>query len=429
MLILAAGLLQAGPYDWHALPFGGAGFVCGVITCPSQKGVIFARTDVGGAYRWNPQDQSWTQLLDWVAENEKGYLGVESLAVDPSAPKRVYLLAGTAYWDHGKSAILRSEDSGATFEVIDTTAQFKAHGNGMGRQNGERLAVDPHNGKILLVGTRRDGMFRSSDYGRTWAAVASFPVKTTGNDNGICFVLFDPRSGQKGQATPVIYAGVSTKGQNVFISKDAGKTWQPIPGLPADLMPQRASLASDGTLYLTYGSEAGPWNTQKGGVWKLDTRTLKSVAITPAGYETRPFGGITVSAGDPKRIACSTINTWLDQRRIRGQVLSQHERRRNMAGSRREKGQRGSALAHPGLRDPLGRLHRVRSVRSPGAIRHVRQRRLPDEEHGLRSDLDFHSRRPRGNRASRHGLPRGRASPDSRRGLRRVLVHEHLRLR
>ena len=46
------------------------------------------------------------------------------------------------YFNDGKTAILRSEDYGQTFSIVDATAQFKANGKWMGRQNGAKLIVD-----------------------------------------------------------------------------------------------------------------------------------------------------------------------------------------------------------------------------------------------------------------------------------------------
>ena len=34
---------------------GGGGFVTGLIACPTEKNLFFARGDVGGAYRWNEE--------------------------------------------------------------------------------------------------------------------------------------------------------------------------------------------------------------------------------------------------------------------------------------------------------------------------------------------------------------------------------------
>lgn len=44
---------------------GGGGFVPNIIFNPSQKGLAFARTDIGGAYRLN-SDDTWTPLTDFA---------------------------------------------------------------------------------------------------------------------------------------------------------------------------------------------------------------------------------------------------------------------------------------------------------------------------------------------------------------------------
>ena len=83
---------------------------------------------------------------------------------DPSDPRHVYLACGT-YTNPSTPnvSILRSDDSGHTFQRTDVP--FKFGGNEDGRGNGERLVVDPHDGRILYLGTRHDGLWRSQDYG------------------------------------------------------------------------------------------------------------------------------------------------------------------------------------------------------------------------------------------------------------------------
>ena len=51
-------------YTWKNVKIGGGGgFVPGIVFNPSQKGLAYARTDIGGAYKLNPDD-SWTPLVD-----------------------------------------------------------------------------------------------------------------------------------------------------------------------------------------------------------------------------------------------------------------------------------------------------------------------------------------------------------------------------
>ena len=66
----------------------------GIIGCPGQQNLFYAKTDVGGAYRWDEATQSWIPLLDWNSQNQTTYQGVESFAIDPQDPSKLYILAG-----------------------------------------------------------------------------------------------------------------------------------------------------------------------------------------------------------------------------------------------------------------------------------------------------------------------------------------------
>ncbi len=149
---------NAESYQWKNLSMGGGGFVSGLITSKQEQNLMYCRTDVGGAYKWNAATSTWKPLLDWASATQSEFYSVESIAIDPHATNKVYMFVGINYFDNGKTAILKSDDYGQTFTTIDVTSQFKAHGNGMGRSNGERLQVDPNLGSTLYVGTRYNGL-------------------------------------------------------------------------------------------------------------------------------------------------------------------------------------------------------------------------------------------------------------------------------
>ncbi len=304
-------------YNWGNVAIGGGGFVSALITSKNEQNLMYARTDVGGAYRWDTAGNKWIPLLDWVSESESGYLGTESLAIDPQAPNKLYILAGISYFNNGKTAILRSSDYGKTFSVVDVTAQFKAHGNGMGRQTGEKLMVDPNNGNILFCGTRWDGLFKSTNAGLNWSRVSALDVTTTPNENGVSFVVLDKSSSTTGTATKTIFVGISRSGTNLYRSNDGGATFTAIAGAPTTYMPHRAVLAADGNLYITYGNGAGPhghWSLSEeamdnGQIWKYNTMTGAWTNITPSGI-SRAFGGISVDPNNSNRIVATTINAY-----------------------------------------------------------------------------------------------------------------------
>ena len=74
---------------------GGGGFVPGIVFNPSHKGLAYARTDIGGAYRLkNDGSHEWEALQDGVDGTNWGDWYVDSIATDPIEVSRVYLFTG-----------------------------------------------------------------------------------------------------------------------------------------------------------------------------------------------------------------------------------------------------------------------------------------------------------------------------------------------
>ena len=103
---------SAEKYEWGNVRFDGGGFVSAVMFHPKAENLLYARTDVGGIYRFDFQNKTWIPLMDFISENDKGLYGTEAFALDPNDPKRIYVLAGTGYFSKGRTAVLRSEDFG-----------------------------------------------------------------------------------------------------------------------------------------------------------------------------------------------------------------------------------------------------------------------------------------------------------------------------
>ncbi|WP_367618579.1 hypothetical protein [Paenibacillus andongensis] len=100
---------------------GGGGYIPGIIFNPKQKDLIYMRTDIGGAYRWNPETSSWIPLLDSAGWEDWDKMGVDALATDPVDPNKVYAAVGmyTNSWDPHNGSILRSDDQGNTWKSTE----------------------------------------------------------------------------------------------------------------------------------------------------------------------------------------------------------------------------------------------------------------------------------------------------------------------
>ncbi len=302
----AASTLHRERYVWRNVAIVAGGFIPGIVFHPKVRDVAYARTDIGGAYRWDAPAQRWIPITDVFGPDDWNLLGIESIALDPADANRVYLAAGT-YTNNwaGNGAILRSTDQGRTWARTDLP--FKNGGNEDGRSMGERLAVHPKRSNVLFFGTRRNGLWKSSDSGATFAKVASFPAPENKSGVGIGFVVFAPNGD--------IYAGVADKDTNLYRSKDDGATWQVVTGGPQGWYPHHGVFDASGTLYLSYGNGPGPNGMSDGGVWKFDSGAQKWTDITPVkpnqnGAPGFGYAGLTLDAQHPGTVMAATMDRW-----------------------------------------------------------------------------------------------------------------------
>jgi len=317
-----AAVARAEPYAWRNVRIDGGGFVPGIVFNRTEKNLIYARTDIGGAYRWNQASQSWTPLLDWVGQSDWGYNGVVSIATDPVDTNRVYAAVGmyTNSWDPNNGAILRSIDRGNTWQIAKLP--FKNGGNMPGRGMGERLAVDPgDNRNVYYAAEGGNGLWRSTDYGANFSRVTAFPnagdyVQDPSDPNGylsqnqgLTWVTFDETSRD-------VFVGVADKQNPVYRSSDGGATWARIPGQPTGYIAHKGVYDSvNHLLYVATSDTGGPYDGGKGQVYRLDTRTGTWTDVSPVPVNDTYFGysGLTVDRQHPGTlIVASQISWWPD---------------------------------------------------------------------------------------------------------------------
>ena len=293
-------------YTWNNVVIRGGGFVSGLLFHPTRRHLLYARTDVGGAYRWEQDTGTWTPLNDALGMDDSQLTGVLSFAVDPTDDRRLYLACGQYLPSWARTAaILRSSDRGATW--ARTELPIKLGGNADGRAAGERLQVDPNKPSTLLLGTNQNGLWKSTDSGATWARLATF------TPSGVTFVLFDARSGGAGAETPTLYAGVDSLSASLYRSTDGGATWAPVAGAPTGLIPNHADFDSAGMLYLSYANHLGPNGMTTGAIWKFNPGSGAWTNIsprTPTASDTFGWGAISVGKTGPGILVATTNDRW-----------------------------------------------------------------------------------------------------------------------
>ncbi len=356
----AFGQANAAGYTWGNVNTGaGGGYIPDIIFNPSQQNLVYARTDIGGAYKWNSTTGIWAPLMDFTTWANWGHLGVESLATDPVNPNNLYIMTGmyTNSWDPNNAALLISNNQGATFPTT-VTMPFKAGGNMPARNMGERLAIDPNLNSTLYFAARSgNGLWKSTNSGLTWSQVTSFPQPGTyavlpgdtysGDIIGPVWVVFDPRTGSSGSATQTIYVGVAQPdGTNIYVTTNGGTTWSALAGQPTctltgtqttgtvactngaswsvasdapapGFLPQHAALDTvNGYLYITYSNGAGPYDGLMGDVQRYTTATgawtevAPVVPTTTSGADYFGYCGLTIDKQVPTTLMVSAFNSW-----------------------------------------------------------------------------------------------------------------------
>lgn len=314
-------------YTYGRLQIGGGGFVSGLLSVPGK--LKLARTDVGGAYKWDASNCEWKQMFNFVSENNVGLLSVEAMAVDPQNTDNMYFLCGCMYYSSQLTAIVYTKDGGKTFKTAEVSnIPLFVHGNGDGRNAGERIAVDPNNSDIIYCGGRvGTPLIMSTDGGKTWNKVSSFPdvytssttwpswgsttYPTTANANGVCAVAFDGDKTSGGK-TSRIYVGVSTTGDNVYMSEDGGSTWKSVT-INSNLMPVRMKVV-DGELLITMADKC--WGASSGKIYRYNPTTGSATDISAT---TSACSDIIVKPSDHNYMITSTNNTWVPQAWDNGQ--------------------------------------------------------------------------------------------------------------
>ncbi|MGD0770192.1 MAG: hypothetical protein ABSB42_18575, partial [Tepidisphaeraceae bacterium] len=305
-------LLSSANYAWNDVAIGAGGFVDGIFYDPHNPNVMYARTDVSGLYKSVNDGASWTELLHWTGGNGNGgSSGVLSFAIDPENSNDIY--ADTGFGNDG--SVLYSTDAGATWGV--TQLSIYVGGNDDGRGAGERIAVDPYDSNIIMLGSSANGLWESTNAGHSFSQVTS--ISTTAS---IDSVVFDPNGGTAGNPTQEIFLGENStsSGTNLLETTNGGTSWSQVTGtgaVPTGWLVNRAVMASDGNLYVAYANDQAPTEPTNGGIMRYKTSTGVWTNVSPvvpqraaAPYDDFGYCGIALDPNSPTTLVVTSLDRY-----------------------------------------------------------------------------------------------------------------------
>ena len=201
-------------YEYKNLPIPGGGYVTGFLYHRKKKNLLYARTDIGGAYRYDAGEQKWVSLIPHVTMRDLSETFPIAMALDDENPAMLYIACGVNAEKSGVLAI--SEDYGEHFRY--ERIPVMVHGNLNGRGTGERLITDRKNPRKLYYASQREGLWTTENQGREWRRLSALP------EEHLAFVT------QVGSALLVSTAGVTgmdrgrnRRGHSLYVSYDDGE--------------------------------------------------------------------------------------------------------------------------------------------------------------------------------------------------------------
>lgn len=307
--------------NYRNLPIPGGGYVTGFAFHPKQPGILYARTDIGGTYRFD--GGRWHSLIDHVRGDDLAETYPIAIGLDDNAPDRLYIISGVNGEKEGLLSI--SEDRGGhfTYQKVPTPV----HGNLSGRGTGARLVVDKRDGNVLYFASQLGGLLRTADRGKSWEKLPLPEDYTT-----CVWVSEDGRTLVAGTAGYTTRADDTLRGHSLYVSYDAGTSFEKLP-MPENVIVADSKMNGlvasrydyDGTyLYMTLNA-TGRWNYIVPLGYSCDTgdviggkviryrfekgRIVGFDDITPGGtgFHNYGFGGICACPAMPGLLACSTL--------------------------------------------------------------------------------------------------------------------------
>lgn len=132
------------------------GNVRAMTVSPHDPATVYAVSDHSGLFASHDRGRRWEPVNLRLPGQE-----LWSLAVDPTDAQRIFI--------GGRPGLLRSEDGGATFDVLDTGLGPDCP---IGTPRITNVVIDPADPQQMWMGVEVDGVYHSADGGDTWEHLA-----------------------------------------------------------------------------------------------------------------------------------------------------------------------------------------------------------------------------------------------------------------
>ncbi|MEW6745995.1 MAG: glycosyl hydrolase [Planctomycetota bacterium] len=228
-------ILQASTFSGLALRGIGPAFMSGRISDiavhPSDKSTWYVTVACGGVWKTTNAGTTWTPIFD-----DQGSYSIGCVTIDPGNPLTVWV--GTGENNSQRSVgygdgVYRSSDGGRTWKK-------------MGLEQSEhigKILVDPRDSNVVWVAAQgplwapggERGLFKTTDGGKSWTCLLAISENT-----GVSDIVFDPRN------PDVVYASSYQRRRHVWTlinggpegaiykSTDGGASWEKLSnGLPS----------------------------------------------------------------------------------------------------------------------------------------------------------------------------------------------------
>jgi photosystem II stability/assembly factor-like uncharacterized protein len=282
----------AGATQWRPVALGSGGFVTGIDI--AKDGTKIVRTDTSGAYIWDDAASKWRgmQTRSSMPKTEWGHETITDgdiyeACIAPNNSNYIYIVFN--------GFVFKSIDRGVKFTKT-SLPKIKASGTDSHRMTGKRMAIDPNNPNVVIVGCQERGAFLTSDGGANWTKIASIPGPKTPSGT---LIAFDPASGTANDRTRSVY--VASGGNGVYKSSDGGATFTLMQGSPTDH--HRMVVDQTGTVWVSSGKPSR--------VGLLKTGSSSWTTIAPAG--TGVVNSIAINPADARHVVAAQDSGFISQ--------------------------------------------------------------------------------------------------------------------